>query len=579
MTTITHFEFQLIQKVYDTIKNMTGGLFELAIVVLIAAVLGIVAKLLKQPIVLAYLATGISIGYFGFFNIQNGEVFSIFSDLGIMFLLFLVGLEINYTSLRLVGKTSLAVGLGQIIVTALFGYFISTGLGFIPLHAAYIAIALTFSSTVIVVKLLSDNGDSNSLYGKISIGILLVQDIIAIAILILLAGVKESEGVYVWESLAFMILKGVILFAVIIWLGRKFFPPLFDRIARSQELLFLASLAWLFLLAAIVSKIGFSIEIAGFLAGLALANSSEHFEISHRIRSLRDFFILIFFVILGSSAIISNFAGLAIPIIVLSLFVLIGNPLIVLIIMGLMGHRRRTSFMTGVTIAQVSEFSLVLAALGLKLGHVTDQVVTLITSVAIITIALSTYLIMYGEKLYRRCEKVLKIFEKKKVKGIEYSEWGEEKSIVLIGCHRTGESIAFGLPRNDLLIIDFDPDVIKKLKAKGYEVIYGDANDDEVLHNARVEDAKLVISTSPVLEDNITLIKKIRALSEKPKLVLRADTEHGAKVLYGHGADYVLLPNFTAGQYLGKTISLSPEMEILSHLKENDIALMKRIDA
>ncbi len=558
---------------------MTGGLFELAIVVLIATVLGIVAKLLKQPIVLAYLATGISIGYFGFFNIQNGEVFSIFSDLGIMFLLFLVGLEINYTSLRLVGKTSLAVGLGQIIVTALFGYFISTALGFIPLHAGYIAIALTFSSTVIVVKLLSDNGASNSLYGKISIGVLLVQDIVAIAILILLAGVKQSAGAYAWGSLAMMALKGVVLFAVIIWLGRKFFPPLFDRIARSQELLFLTSLAWLFLLAALVSKIGFSIEIAGFLAGLALANSSEHFEISHRIRSLRDFFILIFFVILGSSAIISNFTGLTVPIIVLSLFVLIGNPLIVLIIMGLMGHRRRTSFMTGVTIAQVSEFSLVLAALGLKLGHVTDQVVTLITSVAIITIALSTYLIMYGEKLYRWCERVLKIFEKKKVKGIEYSERGEEKSIVLIGCHRTGESVALGLPRKDLLIIDFDPDVIKKLKAKGYEVIYGDANDDEVLHNARIEDAKLVISTSPVLEDNITLIKKIRAISEKPKLVLRADTEADAKILYAHDADYVLLPNFTAGQYLGKTISLSPEMEILSHLKENDIALMKRIDA
>jgi len=564
--------------VYDTIKNMTGGLFELAVVILIAAALGIVAKLLRQPIILAYLVTGISIGYFGFFNIQSGEMFSVFSDLGIMFLLFLVGLEINYTSLRLVGKTSLIVGLGQVIFTTFFGYIIAIALGFIPLHALYIGIALMFSSTVIVVKLLSDKGDFNSLYGKISVGILLIQDIIAITILVVLAGLQGTGGTVVWGDLILTLLKGVILFTAIVWLGRKFFPPLFDRIARSQELLFLVSLAWLFLLAAVMSKIGFSVEIAGFLAGLALANSSEHFEISHRVRSLRDFFILIFFVILGSSAVISNFDGLTVPIIVFSLFILIGNPLIVLILMGVMGHRRRTSFLTGVTLAQVSEFSLVLAALGLKLGHISDQVVTLITSVGIITITLSTYLIMYGDHIYRSSERILKIFERKKIKELEYSERGSEKSIVLIGGHRTGESLALGLPRENLLIIDFDPDVIKKLKAKGYEVIYGDANDDEVLYNARVEDAKLVISTSPLLEDNIMIIKKIHSLFKKAKIVLRADTESDAKTLYEHGADYVLLPNFTAGQYLGKTIALSPEMEILHHLKENDLSLMRRLD-
>ncbi|MEW6617482.1 MAG: cation:proton antiporter [Patescibacteria group bacterium] len=557
---------------------MTGGLFELAVVILIAAVFGIVAKLLRQPIILAYLATGICIGYFGFLPIQNGEMFSVFSDLGIMFLLFLVGLEINYTSLRLVGKTSLVVGLGQVIFTTLLGYIIAVGLGFIPLHALYIGVALMFSSTVVVIKLLSDKGDLNSLYGKISIGTLLVQDIVAIMILVVLAGIQGAGGAIVWGSLILTLLKGILLFVAIVWLGRKFFPPLFDRIAHSQELLFLTSLAWLFLLAAIVSKIGFSVEIAGFLAGLALANSSEHFEISHRIRSLRDFFILIFFVILGFSAVISNFSGLAIPLIVFSLFVLIGNPLIVLIIMGLMGHRRRTGFLTGVSLAQVSEFSLVLAALGLKLGHINDQVITLITSVGIITIALSTYLIMYGDSIYRVCKRVLKIFEKKQIKELEYSERGSEKSIILIGCHRTGESLALGLPRKDLLIIDFDPDVIKKLKAKGYEVIYGDSSDDEVLYNARIEDAKLIISTSPALEDNIMLMKKIRSFSKKPKIVLRADTEKEAKILYAHGADYVLLPNFTAGQYLGKTIALSPQMEILSHLKENDLALMRRLD-
>ena len=325
---------------------MTSGLFELAIIILIAAGLGIAARLLKQPIILAYIFTGIIIGILSFFNLNNRELFQTFSELGITFLLFLVGLEINYSSLRLVGKASVLIGLGQIVFTAVIGYFIALFFDFNQLQSLYIAIALTFSSTIIVVKLLSEKKDSNSLYGKISIGLLLVQDFVAILILIFLAGIQANKGI-VLSAIILTAIKGLILFIAMLWLGRKILPLVFNKIAQSQELLFLTSLAWCLGIATAVAKTGFSIEIGGFLAGLALANSSEHFQISAKIRSLRDFFILIFFVILGSSLIFSDFSGLTLPIIVFSLFVLIGNPLIVLIIMGLLGYRKRTSFMCG----------------------------------------------------------------------------------------------------------------------------------------------------------------------------------------------------------------------------------------
>ena len=292
-------------------------------------------------------------------------------------------------SLRLVGKASVLVGLGQIILTFIPGFFIARFFDFNFLQAAYIAIALTFSSTIIVVKLLSEKRDTNSLYGKISIGFLLVQDFVAILILIFLAGIESEKGI-VFNDIFLTTLKGLGLFILMLYLGRKILPLMLDKISRSQELLFLTSLAWCFGIATVVVKAGFSIEIGGFLAGLALANSSEHFQISAKIKSLRDFFILIFFVILGSSLIFSDFSGLTLPIIIFSLFVLIGNPLIVLIIMGLMGYRKRTGFLCGVTTAQISEFSLILAALGLKLGHLNEKVVSLITAVGIITITLST---------------------------------------------------------------------------------------------------------------------------------------------------------------------------------------------
>ena len=565
---------------------MSAGLFELAIVVLLAAGLGIAAKLLKQPVILAYIIAGIVIGYFGFFHIGDKETFRIFSDLGIMFLLFLIGMEINYTSLRLVGKISVLVGLAQIVFTFIIGFLLALLFDFNFLHAAYISIALTFSSTIIVVKLLSEKKDTNSLYGKITIGFLLVQDFVAILLLIFLAGIQMGDGM-IFKDIFITVVKGIVLFAAILWLGRKIFPWIFDRIARSQELLFLTSLAWCFLLATIVSKIGFSIEIGGFLAGLALANSSEHFQISSRVRSLRDFFVLIFFVILGSSLAIPNFSGLIWSVIVFSLFVLIGNPLIVLIIMGLFGYRKRTSFMTGVTVAQISEFSLILAALGLKLGHLSESVVALITAVGIITITLSTYLIVYADKIFNYFRPFLGIFERRRPKEDNFIDVEFNKPLILIGSHRTGQSIAFNLPKEDLLIIDFDPDVIAQLRKYNYDYLFGDIADEEIFEKANFKSARLVISTSPDFNDNLTLLSRLKLLKEinkgiGPRIILRAQDEKEAEILYnpptGGGTDYVLLPHFTSGQYLGKTIAIDPEMKILEQLKEKDLEIIKKLE-
>lgn len=563
---------------------MDSGIFELAIVILIAAGLGIAAKLFKQPIVLAYIITGIVIGYFGFFHLDNREVFKVFSDLGIMFLLFLVGLEINFTSLRLVGKTSLIVGLAQIVFTFIVGFLIALLFNFNYLHSAYIAIALTFSSTIIIVKLLSEKKDLNSLYGKISIGFLLVQDFVAILILIFLAGVENGKGLS-FDGIFLTIVKGAVLFGLMLWLGRKIFPLIFDKIARSQELLFLTSLAWCFFVAAVVShpKIGFSIEIGGFLAGLALANSSEHFQISSRIKSLRDFFILIFFVILGSSLVFSDFSGITLAIIVFSLFVLIGNPLIVLIIMGLLGHRKRTSFLAGVTVAQISEFSLILAAFGLKLGHINEQVVSLITAVGVITISLSTYLIIYADNIFKYLSVYLSIFERRFPKKDHRLKTGFHKPIILIGSHRIGQGIAYHIPKEKLLIIDFDPNVISELRRAKYDYLFGDISDEEIFEQADIQNAKLLISTSPDFEDNLTLLNEINRLKKnkrdvKLKIILRAQDEKEAEILYQQGVDYALLPHFTSGQYLGRIIKLDPELAQLEKLKKRDLNLIRKVN-
>ncbi len=556
---------------------MSSGVIELALIVSVAALLGILMRMLRQPVVIAYLAAGVLIAAFHVGDFANRELFTTFSDLGIMFLLFLVGLEINYQSIRIIGKTVLAIGIGQIILS--FGLGLAVGLlfGFPLLTAAYIAIALSFSSTIIVVKLLSEKKEINSLYGKISIGILLVQDFVAILLLVILTGIQAGGSVGVVSIIA-TALKGIGLFIAMVWLGRHVIPHLLTKVNRSQELLFVISLAWVFFVAAVLNKLGFSIEIAGFLAGVGLANSYENYQIASHFRPLRDFFILIFFAMLGSSLAAFDFSGLGWQIVVFSGVVLIGTPLIVLSLMGLSGYRRRTSFLTGVTMAQVSEFSLILASLGLKLGHIDQSIVALITAVGVVTIVISTYLILHGDAFAKKLWKHLGFFERSRLRN-EDDLLGQDfkKPIILIGAQRIGHVIASHLPKDKLLIIDFDPSVIARFRAHGYTCLLGDIADHEIVETAGFETAELVICTSPVLEDNAALLAELRHLPGKRKIIVRAESDQDSAMLYRKGADYVIRPHLTSGHYIGDIVSKDLHSKALWQARERDFKYIERI--
>ncbi len=547
---------------------------ELALLLVVASFLGILFRVLKQPLILAYLAAGILIGIFGFLNLQGAEIFEIFSTFGIMFLLFLVGMEMDYSSIKKTGKLSLAIGLGQVLFTAcggfLIGYYI---FGFDILSAVYVAVALTFSSTVIIVKLLSDKGSLTSLHGRAAIGLLLVQDIVVILILIVLNAIQIGEGVNLF-TLFRTVVAGIGLFGLMIVLGISVFPYLFRKVASSQELLFLISLAWLFSFAMIVKQFGFSVEIAGFLGGVALANSAEKYHIANKIRPLRDFFILIFFVFLGSLMVVSDFAGLTAPVIVFSLFVLIGNPIIVMVIMGIMHYKKRTGFLTGVTVAQISEFSLIFAAIGLSIGHITNQIFAVIVAVGVVTITLSTYIILYAEKIFPHISNLLSIFERKNTKE-EEGDFGISKEIILIGANRIGKGIMNYIDKNNLLVIDFDPVVTDLLKKKGVDRIFADIKDPHLFEELNLERTKLVISTSPHLDDNLMLIKRIKNIDKNIKVVCRAESEGEALALYEKEADYVLLPHFLSGEYLGKIIDSKFELKKLEELREREIQVLE----
>jgi Kef-type K+ transport system membrane component KefB len=415
-------------------------------------------------------------------------------------------------------------------------------------------VALTFSSTIIMVKLLSEKNDLGSLYGKISVGFLLVQDFVAVIILMFLASLGTSgfEG----SQYAITLAKAVGLFAVIWLLSKKVLPRFFDKVlASSTELLFIASIAWALGVAGFVAgPLGFSLEIGGFLAGIALSGLPEHLQIGSRTRPLRDFFLTMFFLLLGAQLVVGGSIGpIIIPALIFSIFVLVGNPIIVLVIMGILGYKRRTSFLAGLTVAQISEFSLILMSMGLALGHLTQYDVSTVVLVGVITMTVSTYLILGADKVYERIKHWLAIFERSRTK--EVNVLGEEKfegHIVLVGCDRTGRNLVkyFNKKGWPFLVVDFNPKVFQRLTAENTPVIFGDINDPDILEATFLDKAKMVISTTSNLGDNLSLLEHLKTARTKAALIFTSQTKADALKLYEKGASYVIVPDVVAGEHI-----------------------------
>ncbi len=557
--------------------------FDITVIICLAAGLALIFRLLKQPEILAYILTGIIMGPLVVFRSANQDVLQTMSQLGITLLLFMVGLEIRVSDLFALGKSLLAVALGQIFVTFSLGFVLASLLNFAVLPAFYIAIALTFSTTVIIVKILSDKRDLHSLYARISLVILLAQDLLAVLLLMFLSGFSQQTGGALPLVQFFLIaIKGVILFAGVWYLSINVFPKLFELIARSSETLFLVSMAWVFGLTALVSSpyVGFSTEIGGFLAGLALANSIVNYQIIAKAKILRDFFIVIFFVLLGAQMNFVNFPKVLIPAILISTFVLVGKPLVVMVILGLTGYRKRTSFLTGITHSQISEFSLIIIFLGNKLGHVSDSVVSLITLVAIITFAFSSYIILQGNKLYLSFGKKINFLERKQNKKDEMVPTDGFENlkdhVVVVGGDQMGESILDALEESgdEVVVIDFDPTVVQKLISKKVHRLFGDISDLDIQERAQIDNAKLVISTIPDVEDNLLLLKELRHENRKAKVVVMALDAHDAKILYKANADYVILPHLAGGRQIAKIIAEN-SLENIDKLKQKDLEYLK----
>ena len=520
--------------------------FEMAALLAVAAVCGALAIWLRQPLIVAYIAAGFLVGPAGLGWVAASDQVDLLAQMGIALLLFVVGLRLDLHLIRTMGRVVLATGLVQMGVTATLGYLLAVALGLAPMAALYVAVALTFSSTIIVVKLLSDKREIDALHGRIALGVLIVQDIVVVLAIIALTALGPQAASTLGRDVLLMLVKGAAFLIIVGLFARYVMPTLLHRLARSQELLVLAAVAWAVALAAIGAGLGFSKEVGAFVGGVAIASSPYRDAIGARLTGLRDFLLLFFFIDLGAHlgpGLTGEQVGAAL---LLSAFVLAGKPLIILAILGRAGYRKRTLSMTAFSLGQISEFSLILAALGLSIGHIDAEIVGLITLVGVITFSLSSYMITYSNLLYESLAPWLTAFERRVPhrEQLQDVQGGAEADVILFGLGRYGSRIAHAIRQRGLEVlgVDFDPEAVRARRQDGVWVRYGDAEDPELFATLPLDRARWVMSSIPERAINLALLHALRQHGYRGRIAVTTHTPNTTKVLQAAGADLVLLP-------------------------------------
>lgn len=531
---------------------MESSIFlQLASVLAVAAGVSIVMRLLRQPLIIGYILTGIIVGPAVLNLIHDHAAFESFSQIGIALLLFIVGLGLNVAVIRSTGKPVFLVFFLNIIFVGLAGFVTSKFFGFTPLESMLAGLALVFSSTIVVVKSLVDKREQHRLYGQIAIGILLVEDIAATVTLVVLAAAKNGGGANELFALAG---KGLLLAALMTFVGWFVMSKLVKFFASNQEFLFTFALAWAFSIAAVFEMAGFSLEVGALFAGVSLASLPYAQEISTRLKPLRDFFLLLFFVSLGSTITFANVSSALIPALIFSVIAITIKPMSVSTGLGLLRYTKQTGFKVGAHLALTSEFSIIMLALAHAEGFVSSDLVNIMTLTTFITIAVTTYLMKYDDEIYRVFANFLSLFERKN--AITDSGKAPGYKLALFGYHKGGHEFVntFRDMHKKYVVIDYDPEVIETLERQHITHVYGDATDFELLEELGVGKAEMIVSILPGHTTNRELLKYYLAQNPDGIFICHATDYDTAAELYELGASYVMLPHFIGSEKMSAFI-------------------------
>jgi Kef-type K+ transport system membrane component KefB/Trk K+ transport system NAD-binding subunit len=553
-----------------------------------AAVFALIARGVRQPLILGYILAGAALGpNLGLGLITDEASIELISEMGLIFLLFIIGLEINVPALAQAGRTILVSGLLQFPLCVALAWWALSGLvtdGGGRFDRLYLAVAVSLSSTLIVVKLLFDKFEMGTLAGRITLGVLVFQDLWAIVFLALQPSLDLLRPAPLLGSLA----AGATLVAAAAVLSRFVLPGLFRTVARSYELLLVTAVAWCFLVSGTAGALGLSREMGALIAGMVIAAFPYGTEVITRLSGIRDFFVTLFFVALGLKVPVPSrhlllLAALA------ALFVIASRLVAMLPIFAAVRLDTRTAGVVAINLAQISEFSLVIVSLGLALGHVSQSLASLVLYTLLLTAIISTYAIRWNHSLATGLARALEATGVRRWLGSRGTAPGsasgstDPHDIFLLGVSREGLALLRHLEREHpamkqrIVAVDFNPETLEQLQADGVECHYGDVSSPETLRHAGIENARVVVSSISdwFLQgtDNLRLLRQVRRLVPPARTIVTADTRMAAERLYAEGADYVLIPPMLAAEHLYGLL-LEPTPEALGSARQRQTAAM-----
>ncbi len=512
--------------------------FFIGVVIILSTILAIIFYKMNQSPIFGYIIAGILAGP-GFGIIKDPSIINLMSQMGVTFLLFIVGLELDIHKVKKNGFKSFVISIIQIIFVFLISYSLSR-IYFGITASVFIGILVSFSSTTIVAKFLNESGAMNSAHGKISIMCLIIQDIISILVLSLMKSIRVN--IYT------PFIKAVV-FIIITYLLSKLIVKMLDSISKSRELLLLSTVSMVFFFGWLANYLGLNSALGAYLAGFFLSSSVLSYEISSEIKSLRDFFIVLFFFSVGTMFEMPTMKMLEL----VGMFLLLGmivKFVVVFFEMKFFKYGNRTSFMTGALMAQLSIFSLIIAQSGYSYGFFTKDFVTSVSIAVVFSMLISTYIMRYSERLYELVSDIIKPLDKFNDEKLDNAPKRIKNHIVIFGAHQIGMKIAKSLrnTKKKFIIIDIDSWKIKKLISRKYFAVYGDMNSPEVLERVNLRKARIIISTVSRFEYNALLLQRTKKMNKKATMIFFAKNKDDALKLYAMGADFVMIPEIFGGK-------------------------------
>jgi Kef-type K+ transport system membrane component KefB len=524
---------------------------DLALIIITATVLAFLARKTGQPTIVAYIVTGLILGA-GLNLVSETEMTSLFSELGLVFLLFLIGLEMDIKKIRDVLKPVTVIGFIQMALFLIVGFLVATVLGFSTVESLFIGAAIMFSSTALVVKLLTDKDQASEMYGKLDIGILLIQDVAVVVLFALISSGMGNPSAIILRFVEVIFLIAVISSLSII-LSRYGLSKLFRGISSNQHTLFIFGIAWAFLFISTAEALNISTEIGAFVAGLGLAQLTYSPEIQERVRPLTDLFMAIFFINFGLSIVPSQLSIYLIEAAILAAILIPFKLLVFFFLIDRMGYSLETSFLGGINMTQTSEFSLILASIAVSNGLIGEGILGFVGVIAVTSMGISSYLIQYNERILEKLRPYIEKFESENHREIIEGEL--EDHAVIIGYDELARNVADELSKffDQVAVVDESPENVEKLRKSDHKYIYGDIRHGEVRKKAALEKAEIVICFVQGLNLNKQVL---RASDSDSTRIVRADSFEAASELYDMDAHYVIVKNMLSGDKLGEQLKL-----------------------